>query len=66
MLAHADGKQPTVAPRLLLLTGVRSSKTTGLRWNWIFGTNVVLPDSKTDRRQTSFHCPRESPPHWEI
>lgn len=66
MLAHADGKQVTIAPRPLLLTGVRSSKTTGLRWNRIFGAHVVLPDRKVDRRQISFHCPHESPPHWEI
>ena len=47
VLGHADDRQAAAAIRLLLFTGARSSKNTGLRWNWIRGARAVLPDSKT-------------------
>ena len=47
VLDHAEDAQAAAAIRLLLFTGARSSKITGLRWDWIRGTRALLPDSKT-------------------
>ncbi|MCE2521211.1 MAG: tyrosine-type recombinase/integrase family protein, partial [Alphaproteobacteria bacterium] len=47
VLDHADDALAASAIRLLLFTGARSSEIIGLRWDWIHGTRVVLPDSKT-------------------
>ncbi len=47
VLDNAEDQQAAAAIRLLLFTGARSSEITGLRWDWIRGTRVVLPDSKT-------------------
>ena len=47
VLEHAEDTQAAAAIRLLLFTGARSSEITGLKWEWIRGTRVVLPDSKS-------------------
>ena len=47
VLDHAEDTQAAAAIRLPLFTGARSSEITGLRWDWIRGTRVLLPDSKS-------------------
>lgn len=57
---EAEGSESpyTVAAfRLLLLTGCRLSEIQKLRWDYIEGSYIVLPDSKTGARRIPFDKP---------
>tara|TARA_R110000868_G_scaffold409595_1_gene695403 strand:- start:9286 stop:10506 length:1221 start_codon:yes stop_codon:yes gene_type:complete len=57
---EAEGTESpyTVAAfRLLLLTGCRLSEIQTLRWDYIEGSYIVLPDSKTGARRIPFDQP---------
>ena len=57
---EAEGSESpyTVAAfRLLLLTGCRLSEVQTLRWDYIEGSYIVLPDSKTGARRIPFDQP---------
>lgn len=49
VLADAEEKQPSAvtAVQLLMFTGARSAEITSLRWEYLDGTRLRLPDSKT-------------------
>ena len=57
VLDRAEDQQAVAAIRLLLFTGARSSKITGLQWDWIRGTRAVLPDSKTGPKRIQLPPP---------
>jgi len=62
VLSSAEVEMPVAVPliRLLVLTGARVGEIAGMRWEWVKGTRVFLPDSKTGAKVIYLSAPARS------
>jgi integrase len=59
VLEDAKGEMPVAVPLvwLLIFTGARVGEISGMRWEWVKGERIFLPDSKTGAKVLYLNAP---------